>query len=53
MYAACAGAYQPRSIDVKQPGNPFRCAAGKGDRVLELISNGRVSYLEVRSGKVS
>src|SRR5467141_2674131 len=52
MYAACAGAYQPRSIDVKQPEKFFPVLQQeKVTGVLELISNGRVSYLKFDHGK--
>src|SRR6184192_3349024 len=52
MYTACAGAYQPRSIDVKQPEKFFPVLQQeKVTGVLELISNGRVSYLKFDQGK--
>ncbi|MGH7530999.1 MAG: hypothetical protein ACREMN_11505 [Gemmatimonadales bacterium] len=52
MYAACAGQYQPRAIDVNQP-EPFFPALQQEQAtgVLELISNGRVSYLRFQDGK--
>ena len=44
MYASCAGAYQPRTIDVHQPEKFFPALQQeKISGVLELISNGRVS----------
>src|SRR6267378_3081582 len=52
MYAACSGAYQPRVIDVKQPERFFPVLQQeKVTGVLELISNGRVSYLKFDQGK--
>ena len=52
MYAACAGAYQPRIIDVNQPEKFFPLLQQeKVTGVLELISNGRVSYLKFDQGK--
>ena len=52
MYAACAGAYQPRGIDVNQPEKFFPLLQQeKVTGVLELISNGRVSYLKFDQGK--
>jgi hypothetical protein len=52
MYAACAGAYTPRFIDVKQPEKFFPLMQQeKVTGVLELISNGRVSYLKFDQGK--
>jgi len=52
MYTACAGAYEPRSIDVKQPEKFFPLLQQeKVTGVLELISNGRVSYLKFDRGK--
>src|SRR5881409_713460 len=52
MYAACSGAYQPRDIDVKQPERFFPLLQQeKVTGVLELISNGRVSYLKFDQGK--
>lgn len=48
MYASCAGAYQPRTIDVNQPAKFFpTLQQEKVSGVLELISNGRVSYLKL------
>src|SRR3989442_7290007 len=52
MYAGCAGAYQPRIIDVNQPEKFFPLLQQeKVTGVLELISNGRVSYLKFDHGK--
>src|SRR5574341_267656 len=52
MYASCAGAYQPRTIDVNQPEKFFPALQQeKISGVLELISNGRVSYLKFDQGK--
>src|SRR5258705_5815359 len=52
MYASCAGGYQSRAIDVKQPEKFFPLLQQeKVSGVLELISNGRVSYLKFDQGK--
>ncbi len=52
MYASCAGGYQPRTIDVHQPEKFFPALQQeKISGVLELISNGRVSYLKFDQGK--
>src|SRR5882762_306062 len=52
MYTACGGAYQPRGIDVKEPERFFPVLQQeKVTGVLELISNGRVSYLKFDQGK--
>jgi len=52
MYASCAGGYQPRAIDVKQPEKFFPLLQQeKVSGVLELISTGRVSYLRFDQGK--
>jgi hypothetical protein len=52
MYAACAGGYQSRFIDVNQPEKFFPLLQQeKVTGVLELISNGRVSYLKFDHGK--
>ena len=52
MYAACAGEYKPRAIDVNQPEKFFPALQQeKITGVLELISNGRVSYLKFDHGK--
>jgi hypothetical protein len=52
MYAACAGEYKPRVLDVNQPDKFFPALQQeKVSGVLELISNGRVSYLKFDQGK--
>jgi len=52
MYAACGGGYQVRFIDVNQPEKFFPVLQQeKVTGVLELISNGRVSYLKFDQGK--
>src|SRR5437899_945614 len=52
MYASCAGGHQPRAINVKQPEKFFPLLQQeKVSGVLELISNGRVSYLRFDQGK--
>jgi len=52
MYTACGGAYQPRVIDVKEPEKFFPLLQQeKVTGVLELIANGRVSYLKFDHGK--
>jgi hypothetical protein len=52
MYASCAGGYQSRFIDVNQPEKFFPVLQQeKVTGVLELISNGRVSYLKFDQGK--
>ena len=52
MYASCAGGYEPRHIDVNQPEKFFPVLQQeKISGVLELISNGRVSYLKFDQGK--
>jgi hypothetical protein len=52
MYASCSGAYQPRLVDVNQPEKFFpTLQQEKATGVLELISNGRVSYLKFDQGK--
>src|SRR5919109_3015811 len=52
MYTSCAGGYQSRGIDVKQPEKFFPALQQeKLTGVLELISNGRVSYLKFEQGK--
>jgi hypothetical protein len=52
MYGSCAGEYQPRTIDVSQPEKFFPALQQeKITGVLELISNGRVSYLKFDQGK--
>ncbi|HXM39327.1 MAG TPA: hypothetical protein VN908_11805 [Gemmatimonadales bacterium] len=52
MYASCAGGYKTRSIDVNQPDKFFPLLQQeKVTGVLELISNGRASYLKFEQGK--
>jgi hypothetical protein len=52
MYGSCAGSYTPRVIDVNQPDKFFPVLQQeKVTGVLELISNGRVSYLKFEQGK--
>src|SRR5258705_4846159 len=52
MYASCAGGYQARFLDVNQPEKFFPLLQQeKVTGVLELISNGRVSYLRFDQGK--
>jgi hypothetical protein len=52
MYASCAGGYQSRFIDVNQPDKFFPVLQQeKVTGVLELISNGRISYLKFDQGK--
>jgi hypothetical protein len=52
MYSSCAGGYQPRPIDGKEPEKFFPLLQQeKATGVLELISNGRVSYLKFDQGK--
>src|SRR5258706_230721 len=52
MYAACAGGYQSRFIDVNQPDKFFPVLQQEQvTGVLELISNGRVSYLKFDKGR--
>jgi len=52
MYASCAGNYQGRAIAVKQPETFFPLLQQeKTTGVLELISNGRVSYLRFDQGQ--
>ena len=52
MYTACGGSYQPRAIDVKEPEKFFPLLQQeKVTGVLELIANGRVSYLKFDHGK--
>src|SRR2546426_8894484 len=52
MYGSCAGGYHPRLIDVNQPEKFFPVLQQeKVSGVLELISNGRVSYLKFDQGK--
>jgi hypothetical protein len=52
MYASCAGAHQARFIDVNQPDKFFPALQQEQvTGVLELISNGRVSYLKFEKGR--
>ena len=52
MYGSCAGGYTPRLVDVNQPDKFFPVLQQeKVSGVLELISNGRVSYLKFDQGK--
>ncbi|MEX2155932.1 MAG: hypothetical protein WD773_03725 [Gemmatimonadales bacterium] len=52
MYGSCAGGYTPRGIDVNQPDKFFpMLQQEKVSGVLELIANGRVSYLKFEQGK--
>src|SRR5437867_674427 len=48
MYQSCAAASQPRLVDPKQPAMVFPALqAERVSGVLELISNGRVSYIKL------
>lgn len=52
MYASCGAGYHPRTVDVNQPEKFFPALQQeKATGVLELISNGRVSYLKFDQGK--
>ena len=52
MYASCAGGYESRAIDVKQPEKFFPALQQqKATGILELIANGRVSYLKFEQGR--
>ncbi|HEV8264024.1 MAG TPA: hypothetical protein VGQ06_03670 [Gemmatimonadales bacterium] len=52
MYASCGGGYQSRLIDVNQPDTFFPALQQEQvSGVLELISNGRVSYLRFEKGR--
>jgi hypothetical protein len=52
MYASCAGGYQTRVIDVNQPDKFFPVLQQEQvTGVLELISNGRASYLKFEKGR--
>jgi hypothetical protein len=52
MYGACAGGYHARFLDVNQPEKFFPVLQQeKVTGVLELIANGRVSYLKFDQGK--
>ncbi|HEY3280417.1 MAG TPA: hypothetical protein VGJ83_07870 [Gemmatimonadales bacterium] len=52
MYASCAGGYTARFIDVNQPDKFFPVLQQEQvTGVLELISNGRISYLRFDKGR--
>jgi hypothetical protein len=52
MYGSCGGGYQSRFIDVNQPDKFFPALQQEQvSGVLELISNGRVSYLKFEKGR--
>jgi len=52
MYAASSAAPLPMSLDAKSPENLFRpLFEQKWSGLLELISNGRVNYLQVKDGR--
>lgn len=52
MYQSCAAPPQPRVIDPKQPAALFPALqAEQVTGVLELISNGRVSYIRLDQGR--
>ena len=52
MYGSCASGYQNRLIDVNQPDKFFPALQQEQvSGVLELISNGRVSYLRFEKGR--
>ncbi len=52
MYAACSGAPLPVKLDPKSPETVFRTLfEQKWSGLLELISNGRVNYLQVKDGR--
>ena len=52
MYQGCAAPVQPRLVDPHQPGALFPVLhEEKLTGVLELISNGRISYLRLDQGK--
>jgi len=52
MYMSCAGAYQSRFLDVNQPDKFFPVLQQEQvTGVLELISNGRASYLKFEKGR--
>ena len=52
MYASCAGGYESKPIDVKQPEKFFPALQQqKTTGILELIANGRVSYLKFDQGR--
>ncbi len=52
MYAACSGAPLPVAVDPKSPETVFKSLyERKWTGLLELISNGRVNYLQVKDGR--
>ncbi|HYK82223.1 MAG TPA: hypothetical protein VEU55_03695 [Gemmatimonadales bacterium] len=52
MYQSCAGVATPRPLDPTSPGDLFPALQQEQTTgVLELISNGRVSYLGVDAGR--
>jgi hypothetical protein len=52
MYQACAAPAEPRYVDPTQPAALFPALAQEGyTGILELISNGRVSYLKFTDGR--
>ena len=54
MYQSCAEPMLVRSVDARHPGALFPALAREGaDGMLELISNGRVSYLRFEAGRYS
>ncbi|MGH7645596.1 MAG: hypothetical protein ACREMR_08415 [Gemmatimonadales bacterium] len=52
MHASCAGPAEPRVIDAKAPSAFFPALRDEGlTAVVELIANGRVSYLRFEGGR--
>jgi len=52
MYAACSGPPLPVQVDPKSPETVFKTLfERKWTGLLELISNGRVNYLQVKDGR--
>src|SRR5258708_39299561 len=52
MYQACAAPAEPRYVDPTQPAALFPALAQESyTGILELISNGRVSYLKFTDGR--
>jgi hypothetical protein len=52
IYTACSGPPLPGTLDAKSPDTLFRpLYERKWTGLLELISNGRVNYLQVREGR--
>ncbi len=52
MFAACAGPARPRPVESREPASLFRGLASAGfTGAIELISEGRVSYLKAREGR--